>query len=432
MKVVVLAGGKGTRLGLEDLPKVMVAVDGVPLLERTVRNAIRDGFTDFLFLTGYLSGAIEDYFGDGSGFGANIEYVREAHPLGTAGCFNQVRGRLTEPFLVVYGDILMDVDLARFASFAQDHGGAGTLFAHPNDHPFDSDLLEVDENSRIVAVHPKPHPEAARYANLVSAALYVLFPEALDYIDVEGASDWGRNVFPRLAREASLFAYRSCEYVKDIGTPDRLLRAERHLREGRLNRLALRTAKPAIFVDRDGVINEERGGVHARSGVSLIKGSAAAIRSFNDVGIPVICVTNQPDLAKGKMTWDDLRAVTGEIDYQLAEEAGAYIDDIFICPHHPERGWPGEVPELKVPCDCRKPSDGLIRRASQSHHIDLGRSWLVGDRYCDVVAAATAGLRSVLVSTGHGGDDEGLYHVRPDRHCADLRTAAEFILKDLA
>jgi mannose-1-phosphate guanylyltransferase / phosphomannomutase len=431
MKLVVLAGGKGTRLGLEGVPKVMVPMGGVPLLERTLRGAIADGFTDILILTGYLGDVIEDHFGDGGSFGASIEYVRETQPLGTAGCFNQVRDRLTEPFLVLYGDVLMDVDLNAFAGVAKAKGGAGTLFAHPNDHPFDSDLLEIDSNGRIVAVHPKPHAPDDRFPNLVSAALYVLAPSALDFVPRTGMSDWGRDVFPRIAKEAPLFAYRSCEYAKDIGTPERLAKAERQLREGRLERLALGTSKPALFLDRDGVINEERGGLHAPEDVALIPGAAAAIRSFNQAGIPVICVTNQPDLAKGMMNWDDLRSVTGEIDHQLAAEAGAYLDDLFVCPHHPEKGWPGEVTALKVECDCRKPADGLLRRAARFHNIDLARSWLVGDRYCDIAAASSAGTRSVLVSTGHAGDDRSRFTVDPDHRAADLASAADIILKEL-
>lgn len=432
MRAVVLAGGKGTRLGLEGIPKVMVPVADVPLLERTLKSAVAYGVTDFLILTGYLGEVIKGRLGDGDEFGATIEYVREAEPLGTAGCFNQIRDQLNEPFLVLYGDILMDVDLNAFAKFALAKGGAGTLFAHPNDHPFDSDLLEVDENGRILAVHPKPHPENRHFPNLVSAALYVLSPEALQFVPREGPSDWGRDVFPVLAKAMPLFAYRSCEYVKDIGTPERLARAERHLREERLDRLALRTAKPAIFVDRDGVLNEERGGVHSPLEVDLIPGAAKAIRAFNDAGVPVICVTNQPDLAKGMMSWDDLRAVTGEIDTQLAAEAGAYLDDMFVCPHHPEKGWEGEVAELKVECDCRKPADGLLRRAAQFHHIDLSRSWLIGDRYCDIAAASAAGVRSILVSTGHAGSDREIYSVEPNMRCADLSSAADEILKAVA
>lgn len=432
MKVVVLAGGKGTRLGLSAIPKVMVPVAGVPLLERTLKSAVEQGFTEFLFLTGFLGDVIERHFGDGGRFGATIEYVREPEPLGTAGCFNPIKDRLTEPFVLVYGDILMDVDFAALTRFAMEKGGAGTLFAHPNDHPFDSDLLEVDAHGRIIAVHPKPHPIDAHYPNLVSAALYVLSPGALKFVGNDGPSDWGKDVFPKLVRTAPLYAYKSCEYVKDIGTPERLARAERHLKQGRLDRLALRNLKPVLFLDRDGVINQERGGVHSPSDVALIPGAANAIRSFNEAGVPVICVTNQPDLAKGMMDWADLRAVTGEIDNQLAREAGAYLDDIFFCPHHPERGWPGEVAELKVDCSCRKPKDGLLREASKLHHIDLQRSWLVGDRYCDIAAASAAGVRSVLVETGHAGNDRSQYTDEPDRRCTSLADAAEFILDAVA
>jgi mannose-1-phosphate guanylyltransferase / phosphomannomutase len=432
MKIVVLAGGKGTRLGLDAVPKVMVPIAGVPLLERTVTAAVGQGFTDFLFMTGHLGEEIERHFGDGGRWGATIDYVREPQPLGTAGCFDLVRDRLTEPFMVVYGDILMDVDFAAFAKVALHNGGAGTLFAHPNDHPFDSDLLEIDSEGRIVAFHPKPHPSDAHYPNLVSAALYVLFPSALEFVEPGRPSDWGKDVFPRLVEAQPLHAYRSCEYVKDIGTPERLVQAERQLRDGRLERLALRTAKPVLFVDRDGVLNEERGGVHSSADVALIRGSADAVRSFNQAGIPVICVTNQPALAKGMMSWEDLRSVSGEIDHQLAAEAGAYLDDMFLCPHHPETGWPGEVAELKVDCDCRKPADGLLRKAARFHNIDLERSWLVGDRYCDVAAAASVGAKSVLVDTGHAGHDRSQFSVEPDRRCPDLASAAGFILSALA
>lgn len=431
MKAVILAGGKGTRLGLEGIPKVLAPIDGVPLLERTVRNALHDGITDFIFLIGHMAAAIQEHFGDGSRFGARIEHVVESEPLGTAGSFNEIRDRLTEPFLVIYGDVLMDVDLAAFSRVANQKGGVGTLFVHPNDHPFDSDLVETDCNDRIIAFHPKPH-EGSHYPNLVSAALYALTPAALEFVPTTGASDWGRDIFPCLPDDAPLYAYRSCEYVKDMGTPDRLARVKQDLRSGKVERLALRNRKPALFLDRDGVINVEVNGVHAPNQVALIPGAAEAIRTFNQLGVPIICVTNQPDLAKGFMSWDDLRAIGGEIDRQLAAEAGAYLDDVRICPHHPEIGWPGEVESLKVECECRKPEPGMLRDAALFHNIDLNRSWLVGDRYCDTVAGQAAGTRSILVLTGHAGNDRNLFNREPDHICADLAAASKIVLKALA
>jgi len=432
VKAIVLAGGKGTRLGLSDLPKPMVSIDGVPLLERTVRTAVRCGVTDFLFMTGHGAEAINGHFGDGGAFGARIQHVVETEPLGTAGCFNQLRHLLTQPFLVIYGDVLMDVDLQRFAAEALRRSGAGTLFVHPNDHPFDSDLVETREDGRIIAIHPKPHCGPSHYPNLVSAALYVLSPSALEYVPEHGASDWARDIFPTIAREEALYAYKSIEYVKDIGTPERLAAALKDLRSGKLDRLSSRTRKPALFLDRDGVIVEELDGLRSPDHVELLPGAAETIARFNRMGVPVICVTNQPAIAKGQMEMSDLGAVTGEIDHQLAEAAGAYLDDLFICPHHPERGWPGEVAELKIDCECRKPKPGLLVEAAHRHNLDLSRSWLVGDRYCDIAAAHAAGGKAVLVRTGHNGSDRASYDVEPELLCDGISDAGEALTAEFA
>jgi mannose-1-phosphate guanylyltransferase/phosphomannomutase len=432
VKAVVLAGGSGSRLGLSDLPKPMVSIDGVPLLERTVRGAVSSGITDFLFMTGYRAEAISDYFGGARALGATITHVIESEPLGTAGCFNQIRDLLTEPFLVIYGDVLMDVDLRRFADHALGRGGAGTLFVHPNDHPFDSDLVETDADGRILAIHPKPHSSSSHHPNLVSAALYVLSPAALEHVPRSGASDWARDIFPSLAQQAPLHAYRSVEYVKDIGTPARLASAVGDLRSGRVDRLSLRRSKPALFLDRDGVIVDELDGLRSPDEVRLVPGAAETISRFNRMGVPVICVTNQPGLAKGQIEPSHLRAVTGEIDCRLAETAGAYLDDIFICPHHPERGWPGEVDALKIDCDCRKPKPGLLVEAAHRHNLDLGRSWLIGDRYRDVAAARAAGAKAILVGTGHNGNDRANFDVEPDLRCQNIGDAADALTVELA
>ena len=409
MKAVALAGGKGTRLGLHDRPKTMVPVGGRPLLERLVECGRASGIVDFVFLTSYMADAIEAHFGDGAAFGVRIEHVREAEPLGTAGAVRAARHLLDEPFFVLYGDTLLDVDLARMAVFHHEAGGLGTLFVHPNDHPHDSDLLVADEDARITRFLPKPHAEGAILPNLVSAALYVLDPGAIDFVPAHGPTDWGRDVFPAIvAAGGAMHAYRSVEYVKDIGTPARLAKGEADLASGRVARLSHRTPKPAIFLDRDGVLNVEIGGVHAADDLVLADGAGEAVRAINSAGVPAICVTNQPDLAKGLLTREALQEVNAALDTRLADE-GAYLDDLLLCPHYPEAGWPGEVAALKIACDCRKPAPGLLRMAAGRHGLDLARSWLIGDRYADVAAAHAAGARAILVRTGHAGNDRDRY-----------------------
>ena len=325
--------------------------------------------------------------------------------------------------MVLYGDTLLDVDLARMAAAHRASGAIGTLFVHPNDHPHDSDLLLADEDGRIVRFLPKPHEADAILPNLVSAALYVLDPAAIDFVPADGPSDWGHDVFPAiLAAGRRLHAYRSVEYVKDIGTPARLAKGEADLASGRVARLSRRAAKPAIFLDRDGVLNVEIGGVHHADDLVLADGAGQAVRAINAAGVPAICVTNQPDLAKGLLTRDGLAEVNAALDTRLAGD-GAYLDDLLFCPHHPERGWPGEIAALKIACDCRKPGPGLLQAAADRHGLDLARSWLIGDRYADVAAAHAAGARAILVRTGHAGHDRERF-ARDAEHVADSIGAA--------
>jgi histidinol-phosphate phosphatase family protein len=432
VKVVVLAGGKGTRLGLQDRPKPMVPVSGKPLLERLVEMVRANGMSDLVFLNGYKADVIEEHFGNGDKFGVRIEHVREPRPLGTAGAVRAARDLLDEAFVLLYGDVLMSVDLTAFVNFHKARGGVGSVFVHPNDHPQDSDLVMADTTGRITSFLPKPHRPGADLPNLVSAALYVLEPRALDHVPASGPSDWGREVLPQLVDGGErVFAYRSLEYAKDIGTAARIAQAEADLKSGRVERLGLRAAKPAIFVDRDGVLNAEIDGVHLPEQIALLDGVGDAVRRANQAGIPVICVTNQPDVAKGFLTTEALNAVHAALDTRLAE-AGAYVDDLLYCPHHPEKGWPNEVVQLKIECTCRKPGPGMLLKAARSHNLDLARSWLIGDRYSDIAAAHAAGARGALVKTGHAGDDKMRFAEEADGIYADLPEALAQIVGELS
>ena len=433
MQAVILAGGKGTRLAQAlgiDIPKPMAPVQGIPLLQRTVELLRDQGINDILLLVHHRADLVRAHLGDGSGFGVHIRYLEETMPRGTAGALVDALPHLEEEFLVLYGDTLVDLDFRRMLDFHRTKQADLTLFAHPNDHPHDSDLVEVDRDWRVTAVHPYPHPEGSKHRNLVNAALYVMRRELLVGSWPGGVIDIAKHSIPRWLQEGKpVFAYRGDGYIKDMGTPERLAKVERDLQNGTVARKSGRTPRTAVFLDRDGTLNVEKGHLARPEDLELFPGTGAAIRQLNRAGIPAIVITNQPVIARGEADFADVDAIHRRLENILAQD-GAFLDAIFYCPHHPDKGFAGERPELKIVCDCRKPASGLIDQACELFNIDRANSWLIGDHERDMECAANARLKSVLVQTGPSAGSLKSA-AQPNLTAPDVATAITEILKRL-
>ena len=408
MQAVILAGGRGTRLAKAlgvDIPKPMAPVLGTPLLERTVTLLRDQGIQDILLLLHHRAEVVREHFGDGSRLGLQIRYLEETAPRGTGGALVDARSHLAEQFLVLYGDTLVEMDFARLLAAHATRSADVTLFAHPNDHPHDSDLVEVDSAGWVTAVRPYPHPDGAEYRNLVNAALYVMERDVLEGVWPDGVFDIAKQSIPRWLEEGRrVFAYRGDGYIKDMGTPERLAKVEGDLHSGTVARKSGRWPRMAVFLDRDGTLNLEKGHLKRAEDLELFPGVGPAIRALNRAGLPAIVITNQPVIARGEASFDDVDAIHRRLENLLAAD-GAYLDGIFFCPHHPDRGFAGERPELKIACDCRKPATGLVDQACAIFNIDLAKSWFVGDSGRDLECAKNAGLQPVLVQTGAAGRD---------------------------
>ena len=179
-------------------------------------------------------------------------------------------------------------------------------------------------------------------------------------------------------------------------------------------------------MDRDGTINEYVPFLSQKENFKLIPGVSEAIRKINSSEYLCIVVTNQPIIARGECTLDSLSEIHKHMETLLGNE-GAYIDGLYYCPHHPDKGFEGEVPELKIKCDCRKPNTGMIKKASIDYNIDLNESIMIGDSTLDIKMAENAGIKSVLVNTGQKGLD-GKYEINPDIIAEDLLDAINKIL----
>jgi histidinol-phosphate phosphatase family protein len=435
-QLVVLAGGSGTRLRerLGDLPKPMIPIGGRPLLEIQLELAKRHGFDDILIFAFYRADLIEKHFGDGSRFGVRIRYIIETEPLGTAGAVLAGFELLADDFVVMYGDTMIAVDLDRIWGAHKAGAADATLLLHPSDHPADSDLVEVNALGWITAFYNRPHSPDQWFQNRVNAALYVVRKSALAaWSGSAGKMDFAEDLFPAmLDGGARLLAYNSPEFIKDIGTPQRYDAVCAAYAAGAVERSSLSVPRPAVFLDRDGTLVREVGprGLRSHEELELLPGAADAVRALNNCGLLVVVVTNQPVVAKGFCTEPELAIIHNKLETLLGRES-AYVDRIYYCPHYPQAGFPGERPELKIPCDCRKPETGMIDRATREFNIDIEQSWLIGDSTSDMLCARKSGLCGVLVRTGHSGND-GKYVVTPDHECDNLGDAARLITGQLA
>jgi len=419
MKVIIMAGGKGTRISelFPDIPKPLIPIEGIPVLEKEIIGLREQGFTDIVLTVSYMHEKIEEYFGDGNRLGVKIEYFVEETPLGNAGALFKLN--LTEDFLLLNADAVFDVDFNRMILFHKQCGGLATLFTHPNSHPYDSGLILVDENGAVEKWLAKEDERPQWYRNRVNAGLHVISPEVLKNVDGSHVGEVGedrkiikvdldRQLLKPLAGTGKMFCYDSPEYVKDMGTPERFYSVVEDYKNGTVQAKNLKNKQKAIFLDRDGTINKYVGFLRSVDTMELLPGASEAIKRINKSGYLAIVVTNQPVIARGEVTVPELNEIHNKMETLLGKD-GAYIDALYYCPHHPHKGYEGEIPELKTDCDCRKPKPGLLLRAAEDYNIDLEHSWMIGDSDSDVQAGDAAGCKGIKIE--EGGLLEAIEHI---------------------
>lgn len=411
-----MAGGKGTRIAAvrSDLPKPMIPVCGKPILEWQIENLKASGLTDIVLVIGHLGEVIKDYFGDGSRWGVTISYFIETQPLGTAGALFRMP-ELQEDFLLMSGDVMLDVDFNRFINFHKDHEALASLTVHPNNHPFDSSLIVTEilpasnggmpiHTNRVVKWMNK-EDERLYYRNVVNAGIEMISPRLLEEAKAKLPSldkvDLDRDVLKPAIESGKIYAYETSEYIKDMGTPERLVEVENDLLSGKIAAHNLSVKQKAVFLDRDGTINKTNGFLTDINDFELIEGTAEAIKQINKSGYLAVVVTNQPVIARGDCSFEQLQEIHNKMETLLGKE-GAFIDGLFLCPHHTDKGFEGERIEYKLDCECRKPKAGLFVQAQKALNIDLSQSYMVGDSAIDIKAAENAGCKKAFLIETNG------------------------------
>ena len=373
-----------------------------------------------------MGNIIQEYFADGTKFGVNIQYIIEEKPLGTAGALYYLKEKIQGDFVFVFGDLLLDIDWNRFVGFHKKNNGLITLYGHPNSHPYDSDVIVSDENNRVIKIEPKNIKRDFYYHNFVNAGIYCMSSIILDAVKNPEKTDLEKKIITEEINKGRVYAYRSTEYIKDIGTPKRLNSAYQDIKNGLLKNKNLKNKQKAIFLDRDGTINVLNGFLSNIDDFEFLPGIAEAIKKINNSEYLVIVATNQPVVARGECTLEKLEQIHMKMELELGKQ-GAYLDDLFYCPHHPDKGYKGENIEFKIDCNCRKPKTGMLKQAANKYNIDLKQSWFIGDTTMDIKTGINAGTKTILVNTGEAGLDKK-DNVVPDYNFENLLQAVDFIL----
>lgn len=454
MLTIIMAGGKGTRIAeiAGDIPKPLIPICGKPVLEREIECLRKQGFTDIIITVSYMHEKIMEYFEDGSKFGVSIRYYVEKEPLGNAGALFRLTEEIKESgdddFLLLNADSIFDIDFLRFVSAHKRRDVDVTLFTHPNSHPYDSGLLITDKEGNVKQWLTKEDDRPKWYKNRVNAGLHVINYSVLEqYMDSlsedektlvsdggtdgtkslvvpRGKIDLDRKLLKPLANTGRMQVYDSPEYVKDMGTPDRYKSVTKDYEAGIVSDKNLCHKQKAIFLDRDGTINKYAGFLRNIDDFELLPDVSEAIAGINSAGYLAIVITNQPVVARGEVTIDALEEIHMKMETLLGEK-GAYLDGIYYCPHHPDKGFEGEIKELKIICDCRKPKPGMLIKAANDFNIDLEKSWMVGDGQHDMLAGRNAGTKIGLIKR----DGEHV-DVCPDIKGNNLKEIVEMILRE--
>lgn len=377
MKVIVLAGGLGTRLRdvVKDVPKPMADINGTPFLELLLENLRQHGAEEFIICVSHLRETIIDYFGNHYR-GIPVKYSIEEEALGTGGAIKQAFDIFQpEAALVVNGDTFVQANYAQFVEGCSEKSLAVILKSVDNANRFGQVKTQGD---RIVSFQEKSIDQVP---GLINAGIYWIKKDVFNDISARKFS-FEKEILELGVKDIKPGYFLAEDYFIDIGIPESYAKACHELKDV----IAGTNKNKALFLDRDGVINVDKHYVYRIEDCEFIEGIFDLCRKAKKKGYKLIVVTNQAGIAKGYYTEEDFHVL---MDYIKAEfvRQGCPLDDVFFCPYHIEG-----LGKYRLDSEDRKPNPGMILKAAQKHNIDLKMSILIGDKKSDVEAGKRAGI----------------------------------------
>jgi mannose-1-phosphate guanylyltransferase/phosphomannomutase len=402
MRAIILCGGMGSRIAQisGNKPKALIDLDGKnTILDFQIDCLIKNGITSLVLVTGIGNDQIKRHILRYTGK-IEITIIFDIEILGTLHALRLVQEYINDETLLIYGDLLMDINLLEILSFRKKTNSILTVSVHPSNHVHDSDVVRIDDtNFQIVEVIRKGTDDM-KECFLTINGVFALSKKLREYLGKFNGSDFSNEFVPSLIKsKEKVTALRTHHFVKDVGTPERLTLARQLIAQGKFGGFSI--PRPAIFLDRDGTINSENRNVTRPQDFIFVNGTEKGIKILNDKGYLVVVVTNQPIVAKGYMKEQDLKKVHNYMEFMLAQKS-AKVDLIEYCTHHPQRGFEGEVKELKIECDCRKPANGMFHKVLEKTKINIEESWMLGNTWRDEFFAIRSGLNFAYIGKNPG------------------------------
>ena len=396
MEIAILIGGKGSRVKKisKKIPKAFLKIGSHSIIDHQLKQLSKLKKKIFLISNRKISkyhNRLRNKYKN-----INFKIFEESTPLGTGGCLKVLQDFNNDCYLIIMGDLIFNINFRKFYSFHKKNKSDFTILAHPNDHPFDSDLLEINERNQLIEFHNKPHKKND-LGNLSSSGIFLINKKIFKFIKTNKFQDLSKDILPKLLKKKiKIFAYNTREYVKDVGTPKRINLVKKQIKTKKFINGNINKKLPAIFLDRDGVINKEYLYKHYQNPMEVNSGAISAVKKINKKGFLSVIITNQSAIAKGIITLEKLKKDHRKLEYYFGLH-GAYFDRIYFCPYHPEKGFKGEVKKYKRKSSWRKPDNGMILQAIKDLNIDIKKSYMIGDSAVDYYAAKKTGIKCLIV-----------------------------------
>lgn len=374
ISLVILCGGRGRRLGsiTKKIPKPLLKIEKKPFLEYLINFYQRYSFDKIYLIGHYKSSQFEKIFSRREFNFIECEFIKEKVPMDTGGALNSIRHNVKGDMLVINGDSFLDYNFIKFNNFNVKHNSHSMILVKNLNYKINKKLINLKISKNIIKI--------TQNSDYMNAGIYYFKKNIFNFIPYNKKSSLENDILPILIKRKMIKGIYSNDFFIDIGIKKNLDNAKKQLTKV-IN-------QPAIFLDRDGVLNKDTGYAHKFEKMIWIKSSLNFLKKLNKKKMKFFIVSNQSGIARGIFSEKTFFKLHKKIKDFLAHK-NIFIDEVKFCPHHPKFG----TKKYKIICKCRKPKNKMITDLIDYWKINPNKSIMIGDKKTDYLSAKKSKIR---------------------------------------